>query len=343
MQHQKLTGQQWAPIMVLALLILPAGTVLAQTVLTDQMPTNENFSDSVGPYELGMTFSSTSAGEITAIRHWKAPDDNATHVGRIWDANGNQLAEVTFADNTGSGWKQQALTTPLPIDANTTYVVSVNSGAAGESGSFYPFGSDLPVTNDELTGSQGVFIGSPGSFPNGSAGIHYFRDVVVGPPQVEGACISGEKFVSVVGPDGPFVRNSVTVDGGAVVPPENLNNLPIAFFGGTPVFYQFVITNCGTIDLLNVRLDDCADLRSVGDDGFLEGGANGNCVEDPRLIPASPPRIVAEVLAPGESVTVTSADFPADPISSVDICETFGRDRIDGIVRNDSEARATPT
>jgi hypothetical protein len=196
------------------------------------------------------------------------------------------------------------------------------------------------VTNGDLTGSQGVYIGAPGSFPNTPATIHYFRDVVFaaggdGEPM---ACISGEKFVSVTGPDGPFVRNSVTVDGGALVPPENLNDLPMAFFGGTPVSYKFVITNCGTATLHNVRIDDCIDLRSVGDDGFLLGGANGNCVEDPRLIP--PSRTVKDLLEPGQSVTVTSADFPNDPISSVNICETFGRDRIDGIVRNDSQVEA---
>ena len=101
-----------------------------------------------------------------------------------------------------------------------------------------------------------------------------------------------------------------------------------------------MIKNCGTVDLYNVRLDDCIDQRSVGDGGFLVGGANGNCVENPRLIPANPQRIVAAKLAPGESVTVTSADFPYDPISTIDICETFGRDRIEGIVRNDSEVEA---
>jgi hypothetical protein len=95
-----------------------------------------------------MRFTSTSAGNITAIRHWKAPDDNAAHVGSIWDASGNKLAEVAFSNNTGSGWKQQALTTPLPIEANTTYVVSVNSGSNSPP-SFYPFGSDLPVTNGD--------------------------------------------------------------------------------------------------------------------------------------------------------------------------------------------------
>ena len=76
--------------------------------------------------------------------------------------------------------------------------------------------------------------------------FHYFRDVVVEPPTVQGACILGEKFVSVTGPGGSFVRNSVTVDGGAVVPAENLNDLPMALFGGEKVFYKFVITNCGT-------------------------------------------------------------------------------------------------
>ncbi len=128
----------------------------------------------------------------------------------------------------------------------------------------------------------------PVCFPIQPFGVHYFRDVVVGPPTVEGACILGEKFVSVTGPDGPFVRNSVTELNPdlnaanplvALVPQDNLNDLPMAFFGGTPVFYQFVITNCGTKTLYNVRLDDCADERSVGDDGFLVGGADGNCVK----------------------------------------------------------------
>ncbi|MGB7815915.1 MAG: SdrD B-like domain-containing protein, partial [Methylotenera sp.] len=122
-------------------------------------------------------------------------------------------------------------------------------------------------------------------------------------------------------------------------------NIPVANFGGTPVFYQFKITNCGTVDLYNVRLDDCADLRSIGATGFLAGGAAGQCVEDPRLIPASPQRVVATKLSPGESKTVTSADFDGSPfaispISTVDMCKTFGRNRSNGIIRNDSQIEA---
>ena len=334
-----------AAIITMALLVLPTGAALAQTtVFTTQEPTGE-FTDGVS-YEMGMKFQSTVAGNITAIRYWQTSNESGSHIGRIWDAAGNELATSTFDDpapGTVPGWQQQTLMSPLAIQPNTTYVVSVNIN------SYYPAtvgGLANPVINNELSsvadGANGVYVSPPGNFPNISFNnTNYFCDVVFvaggGEPT---ACIVGEKYVSVTGPGGPFVRNSVTVDGGAIVPPENLNDLPMASFGGTPVFYQFVIKNCGNVDLYNVRLDDCIDLREVGDGGFLVGGANGNCVENPRLIPADPDRIVALKLTPGESVTVTSADFPNDPISTVDICETFGRDRVEGIVRNDSQVEA---
>ena len=169
-----------APIMLLALLILHAGAVSAapESVLTTQTPVNANFQDNSGPYELGMEFTSAVSGKITHIRHWKALSDNAVHVGRIWGPGGTQLAQVTFADNTGSGWKVQQLTTPVSITAGPTYTVSVNVGATGDINSFYAFGGDLPVTNIALTGNNGVYIQSPGSFPNNASPLHYFRDVV---------------------------------------------------------------------------------------------------------------------------------------------------------------------
>ena len=47
-------------------------------------------------------------------------------MGRIWSATGQPLATVTFTNEGTSGWQQQALATPLTIQAGTTYVVSVN-------------------------------------------------------------------------------------------------------------------------------------------------------------------------------------------------------------------------
>ncbi len=174
------------------------------------------------------------------------------------------------------------------------------------------------------------------------------------PAAQQGRCISGEKSVSVNGMAGPFVRNSVTSanpDANAANPlvahvpgtfdtPADSVNIPTAIFDGPNVFYKFEVKNCGSVNLHNVRLDDCIDQRSVGDPGFLAGGANGRCVEDPRLIPANPRRIIADVLKPGETKTVYSSTFTMDPISKVDICKAFGRQRTNGIIRNDSEVEA---
>src|SRR5262249_16230463 len=96
-----------------------------QPLSTNQTPDNGNAADGV-PYEIGMKFRVARAGQITAIRYWKAPGDTGTHIGHIWSATGGLLASVTFSGETASGWQQQALTTPLAVDANTTYTVSVN-------------------------------------------------------------------------------------------------------------------------------------------------------------------------------------------------------------------------
>ena len=51
-------------------------------------------------------------------------------------------------------------------------------------------------------------------------------------------------------------------------------------------------------------------------------------------------RIVAAKLTPGQSVTVTSATFTQDPISTIDMCTAFGGSRTNGIIRNDSQVEA---
>lgn len=157
----------------------PAETTNYQTILTTQTPSNSNASDSGTPYELGVKFKSTKAGQITAIRYWKAPSEAGTHVGTIWTATGSPLASVTFTQETASGWQQQALNSPLNIEANTTYVVSVNSNG------YFSLSYDqlaTSIVNGDLStvvdGNNGLF-GSPNNFPVGSyRNSNYFRDIV---------------------------------------------------------------------------------------------------------------------------------------------------------------------
>ncbi|WP_193195812.1 N,N-dimethylformamidase beta subunit family domain-containing protein [Nostoc sp. MG11] len=147
-------------------------------LFTNQAPSIANFTDSV-PYELGMKFSSATGGQITAIRFWKAPSETGTHTGKLWTATGTLLASVTFSNETASGWQEQLLATPINIQANTTYVVSVNVNA------YYVATYDQlvsPIVNGDLSsvadGNNGVFNGTPGAFPTGSyRNTNYFRDI----------------------------------------------------------------------------------------------------------------------------------------------------------------------
>jgi len=160
----------------------PPPTPTAQTLFTTQVPATTTNSDGASVnYELGMRFTSTAAGKITAIRFYKSPSERNTHVGRLF-AGGQQLAAVTFASETASGWQEQALSTPVSIAANTEYTVSVNTGA-----SYYVAtvsGLATQVSNGSLrsvVGNNGVF-GPVGSRPTQSwQNTNYFRDVVFVP------------------------------------------------------------------------------------------------------------------------------------------------------------------
>ena len=150
-----------------------------QTIFTTQTPDIPSDTDN-NSYELGLKFQSAKAGQITTIRYWKATNETGTHVGTIWSSTGDVLASVTFSNETTDGWQQQDLSTPLDIQANTTYVVSVNIN------SYFPatYNNALasPVVNGDLStiadGNNGVF-GSPGSLPTNSyQNTNYFRDIV---------------------------------------------------------------------------------------------------------------------------------------------------------------------
>jgi hypothetical protein len=157
-----------------------SATSSSASIFTTQTPASVNVSD--GPsvnYELGTRFQSNVAGQITAIRFWKASQETGIHTGHVWESAGNLLATATFSGETASGWQQVSLSTPLSIAANTTYVVSVNTGAT-----FYVVtdtGFASSIVNGPLStvvGNNGVY-GSPGAFPtNTYLSSNYFRDVV---------------------------------------------------------------------------------------------------------------------------------------------------------------------
>ncbi len=151
-----------------------------QSLFTTQTPQIGNVSDG-RTYELGMKFVANKAGRITALRYWKAPSEAGTHIGRLWSANGQLLGTATFTNEAASGWQQANLATPIDIQANAVYTVSVNAN------SHFGITYDVlaaPITHGALravAGNNGIY-GSIRTLPSNSyRNSNYFRDVVFAP------------------------------------------------------------------------------------------------------------------------------------------------------------------
>jgi hypothetical protein len=140
--------------------------------------------------ELGMQFRSDVPGTITGVRFYKSVNNTGPHVGHLWDNTGGLLAEVTFTDETASGWQEASFTPPVPIDANTTYVASYHTTVGHYSANSFQFqdsGADcapLHALKDGVDGAKnGVFrYGSAPGFPTDTfQSTNYWVDVVFEP------------------------------------------------------------------------------------------------------------------------------------------------------------------
>lgn len=140
-------------------------------------------------YELGTKFQANTSGWITDLRYFRGladASDTDVRTLNLWSITGVRLAQATVTSTAGAtGWQVAALTTPVAIQANTTYIVSYGTTQN------YAFSQSYFTTahtgpNGVLTalasgasGGNGVFAaGSPGSFPTGSFNAsNYWVDV----------------------------------------------------------------------------------------------------------------------------------------------------------------------
>lgn len=137
--------------------------------------------------EVGMRFRSAVEGTVTGIRFFKGPENTGTHVGSLWSSAGELLAQVTFKDETGSGWQEAMLPTPVAIEADTVYVVSYhapNGRYSVDEGYFsteYMNGPlSAPATSD---GGNGLYRYGPVGFPTQTyRASNYWVDVVFTTP-----------------------------------------------------------------------------------------------------------------------------------------------------------------
>jgi hypothetical protein len=140
---------------------------------------------------LGVQFTPSTSGWITGIRFYKGAGNTGTHVGSLWTSSGTLLGQVTFTNESASGWQQANFSSPIAVTAGTTYVASYFAPDGDYSYDAGYFGSS-GVTNGPLTApassavstGNGVYAyGASSGFPNGSFNAtNYWVDVVFTQP-----------------------------------------------------------------------------------------------------------------------------------------------------------------
>jgi hypothetical protein len=126
--------------------------------------------DDPSAVEVGTRFRADADGHITGVRFYKAPLNTGTHVGKLWTRTGTLLASVTFTGETASGWQQANFASPVPIAANTTYVVSYHAPNGHYTGTdgFFATALDRPPLHglrDGVDGPNGVYRYGASAFP----------------------------------------------------------------------------------------------------------------------------------------------------------------------------------
>jgi hypothetical protein len=165
---------------------------------TTAVPNSETASD-LNSVELGVKFSSSTAGTIIGMRFWKDSINTGTHTASLWSSTPSLLAQTTFANETGSGWQEVLFPQPVQITAGTTYVASYHTDLDYSAAGGY-FGT--PQSNSPLTApvNAGVYAYSSSPvFPSNTFNSdNYWVDVL---------------FATQSGPVPPAITSSSTASG----------------------------------------------------------------------------------------------------------------------------------
>jgi hypothetical protein len=156
-------------------------TITRSTLFGDETPAVPAIGGESAPVELGVVFTPSTAGSVTAIRFFKGAGNTGTHVGHLWSPSHQLLASATFIDETATGWQTARLSKAVPLVAGQTYTVSYFSphGHYGYTpGYFSSAKSSGPLTAPATV--NGRYVYTPiGARPTETYnGTNYFVDVV---------------------------------------------------------------------------------------------------------------------------------------------------------------------
>jgi len=135
---------------------------------------------------LGVKFKSSRDGQVIGAKFYTETLAGSTHIASLWTSAGTLLASATFSNITTASWKWQYVyfNVPVPITANTLYVISYFSPDGSYTYGNTIFNSDL--VSGDLTapggGVNGLYsYGAGNTFPASVSPTNasYFVDTLV--------------------------------------------------------------------------------------------------------------------------------------------------------------------
>lgn len=153
---------------------------------TGLTPANVNV-DFGAPIEFGTRFTSSVLAPAIGVQFYKSTSDTGTHIGRLWEvtgeSSGRMLAQVTFANESASGWQVAYFAQPVMLEPGKTYIIARSSPTGF--GSFTGGAFNSALANGPLTAAAaehtGVATTSVGAMPfTGFDRRNFTTDVVIG-------------------------------------------------------------------------------------------------------------------------------------------------------------------
>lgn len=185
--------------------------------------------------EVGVRFTPSTDGWVSALRFYRGPGQTGTQVGRLYGPGGVLLGQGSFTGTDSKGWQEVSLSTPVQVLASQEYVSSVQFSAT-----YYPVTSGAfsggAIVRTPLTAKGGVYRYGPGGIMPTSTyqGENYFADVkfTTIPPAPD---TTAPKVVSAV--PAPSAANVSSTANVAITYDESLADGAsiTATAGGTPV------------------------------------------------------------------------------------------------------------
>lgn len=136
-----------------------------------------------GDYELGTQWRAVADITLTHARIYTGPNEVsiANRRARVWTTAGVQLGIATCDNDLPNGWSNWEYDTPIEIVAGTNFVTSHMTGG-NYAITANAFDNNVPSADGNVVGvrfvdganGNGVFNGTPGSFPMTGSGQHHF-------------------------------------------------------------------------------------------------------------------------------------------------------------------------